>query len=236
MTTLTQVTQAPNPGDRIELFRFDATPAGGQVYYFTTTSPDGNPVVFGGVTYNPFDIEFEGFQVNGTGSLPQPTMRIATTNGVFQGVVNTFGDLLGCEIQRLRTFKRFLDGEPDEDPTAYIGPDKFLIERKVSENPIYVEWQLSAAIDQEGKMLPGRRVIRDTCPWRYRIWNATAGSFDYSKAQCPYTGSNYYDRQGSPTTAANDRCGRRISDCRLRFGAGNELPFGGFPGAARING
>ena len=30
-----------------------------------------------------------------------------------------------------------------------------------------------------------------------------------------------------------DRCGKRLSSCKLRFGANNPLPFGGFPGVSR---
>lgn len=35
-----------------------------------------------------------------------------------------------------------------------------------------------------------------------------------------------------PTYRA-DKCGKRITSCKLRFGATNPLPFGGFPGVAR---
>ena len=33
---------------------------------------------------------------------------------------------------------------------------------------------------------------------------------------------------------ANDRCGKRLASCKLRFGAYAELPFGGFPGVGLI--
>lgn len=31
----------------------------------------------------------------------------------------------------------------------------------------------------------------------------------------------------------DDRCGKRLTSCKLRFGENNPLPFGGFPGASR---
>ena len=34
--------------------------------------------------------------------------------------------------------------------------------------------------------------------------------------------------------AALDRCGGRVSDCEIRHGRGNPLPFGGAPGASLI--
>lgn len=236
-TTLPSVVQSPNPGEKVTLFRLDTTALGGDVKYFCQASINGSGVTFQGIYYTPVDVEFSGFETSGAGGLPTPQMKLANTNGVFQGIVNAFGDLIGATIYRIRTFRRFLDGQPDADATAYYGPDTFRIERKVSENPVFIEWELSAAFDQEGKMLPGRTIIRDTCLWRYRYWDAskTPAAFDYSKAQCPYTGSAYYTELGVVTTnPALDKCGRRLSDCKLRFGANQPLPFGGFPGAARV--
>jgi lambda family phage minor tail protein L len=137
---------------------------------------------------------------------------------------------------------RFLDGQPEADPSAYIGPDIFRLERKSDENPLYIEWELSAAIDQEGKLLPGRQVLRDTCPKRYRTYDPTNSAaapdgFVYATVNpCPYTGSNSFDKLGVPTTSASDVCSRRLTACELRFPDGQAVPFGGFPGAARVHG
>lgn len=226
--------QSLTPGTLVELFRFDATSVGGSVYYFAQAANESDGVSFGGVYYPPVDVEFTDMETNGKGSLPTPHIKIANTNGVFQSLVNTYGDMLGCELRRVRTFRQYLDDGSSPDPTAYYGPDVFRVERKVSENPIFIEWELSSSIDQEGKMIPGRPVIRDTCLWRYRHWNGT--SWDYSKAQCPYTDSQCYTRSGVPTTPNNDVCARNLSACELRFGKGNPLPFGGFPGVSRSNG
>lgn len=108
----------------------------------------------------------------------------------------------------------------------------YTVERKSAHNRTFVEWQLNAALDQEGKMLPGRQVLRDTCMQRYRTWNGT--SFDYSKATCPYTGTGYFKADGTATTAALDSCGKKLSDCRLRFGQNGQLPTRKFPGVSRL--
>jgi len=226
--------QSPNPGEIVALFRLDATSIGGGVYYFCQAAYETKGVTFGGVYYTPVDVEFTDFDISGTGSLPTPKMKVANTNEVFQGMVNTYGDMLGCVVQRVRTFRKFLDGQPQADPTAYYGPDTFRVERKVNENAVFIEWELSASIDQEGKRLPGRVVVRDTCMWRYRTWNEATRTFDYKNVTCPYTGSACFDRAGRATTPDKDSCGRRISDCEKRFGRGNPLPFGGFPGVARV--
>jgi len=239
---LARVTQSPTPGDIVSLFRLDTSLHGGGIYYFAQGAWGSSGVTFGGQYYTPIDVEFEGFETNGTGSLPTPKMRLANSDMTIQNMINAWGDLLGSELRRVRTFSRFLDGQPEADPTAYFGPDVFRIERKTDENPVFVEWELSASIDQEGKMLPGRVVIRDTCLWRYRRW--TGSAFDYTKTSCQWAGSDnvqgategpYFDFLDQPTNdPAKDACGRRLSSCQARFGSNKPLPFGGFPGVARV--
>lgn len=232
-SALEAVSQSLTPGEIVELFRLDTSSYGGPVLYFCQSKFETGSVTFGGVTYEPADVEFKGLETSGVGSLPTPTIAVANTNGIVQTIVNTYGDLLGCDLRRVRTFRRFLDGQEEADPTAYFGPDIFRVERKTNENAEFIEWELSAAIDQEGKMLPGRLVLRDICLWRYRRYVPATNSFDYSQAQCPYTGNVYYDAAGNVTTIDKDQCGRRLSHCRQRFGTATPLPFGGFPSASR---
>lgn len=233
MPVISAAAQSLQPGEFVSLFLLDATSVGGTVMPFVQSKNGASPVVFAGVSYTGVDCEFTGLETTGVGALPNPRFRIANTDGVYQNVLNTVGDLTGCKLERRRTFARYLDGQPTANPGAFYGPDEFRIERLVAENPVYIEFELSATIDQEGKMLPGRQVIRDTCLSRYRVWNGS--SFDYSKVQCPYTGSTYFDINDQVVAgAANDKPSRRISCCRARFGANNPLPFGGFPGAERV--
>lgn len=234
MTSIQAVGQSPNPGEIVSLFQFDATSVGGDIYYVCMGSQNDGPVSFGGQSYTPIDCEFSDMETNGQGSLPTPRVKIANNNGIFQSLINTYGDMTGCTLKRVRTFRRFLDGEAEADPGSYYGPDWFKVERKVSENPIYIEWELSSSIDQESVQLPKRTVIRNTCLWRYRRWDPVLGQFDYTDVQCPYAGGQSYDNSGNPVSSSEDQCGRRISDCKKRFGEDNPLPFGGFPGVARV--
>lgn len=217
------------------MFRLDTTSIGGAIYYFCQAAEAGTGLTYGGVYYTPVDVQFSGFEMTAQGGLPTPKVKIANTNGVFQNVVNTFGDLIGCKIQRIRTFAQYLDGQPQADASAFFGPDMFRIERKSSENPIFIEWELSASIDNEGKIIPGRVVVRDTCLWRYRAYSVATGAFDYSKAQCPYTGAAY-DINNQPTgDYTKDACARTLSACKTRFGSNNPLPIGSFPGVNRVS-
>lgn len=234
MSQINQESQKLEPSAIVSLFSLDARKFGGPVLYFTMSSMMNGPVSFGGIQYVPVDFDFEGLETSGVGALPQPKIRLSNGTSTVQAIVASYGDLNGAEVTRIRTYARFLDGQPEADSSAFYGPDRYNVERKSSDAPTFVEWDLSAAIDQEGKMIPGRVIIASTCMWRYRAWNTLTNSFDYSKAQCPYTGAQAYDINDLPVPASQDRPSRRISCCKKRFGAGSPLPFGGFPGAARL--
>ncbi len=234
--TIQSEAQSLSPSGIVSLFTIDATSMGGPLMYFVQGSEHNGPVTFNEIEYQAVDVEFSGLETSGAGALPTPKIRISNIDGLASALVSTYGELLGCPIYRIRTYTRFLDGQPDADPEAFFGPDIFRFERKASENSVYIEWELSAAIDQEGKQLPGRSVIRNTCLWRYRYFNNSTGLFDYSKAQCPYAGDKYFDINDQEVTdPAKDTPSRRLGCCRARFGRNNPLPFGGFPGVQRIS-
>lgn len=227
--------QQPSPGTLIALFEVDLTPLGGEILRFASgTLPAGDgtfkPVVWRGHTYMPAPFEATGFEVSGKGSLPTPTMRVAASRELGM-LLRTYGDCVGMQITRWRTFTKYLDGEPQADPNAHFVPDVFLISRKVAANKVYVEWELSAAMDQQGVKLPRRLILRDGCLWRYRYWDAATGAFDYTDALCPYTGDACFDLAGEPCAPEQDSCGKRLSDCTLRFGD-EPLPTGAFPGVS----
>ncbi len=218
---------------RITLYQLDATGLGGEVHPFTTTSYGDKPVSFDGQLYPPQDIQVEGFEYSAEGALPQPLVRIGNVTSVGTGLVIAYGDLLGAVFRRIRTYKRFLDGEVDADPTATFQHDVFVVSRKSAQNQKLVEFELRAAMDQQGVRLPRRQVMKNVCPLKYRRPDGSGG-FDYTKATCPYAGENSYDKNGTPVAASNDVCAKHLAACRLRFGDHAEIPFGGFPGIAQV--
>lgn len=228
-TAIATRSQSLEPGDLVTLFVIDLNPIGVNVVLRYAAAE----TVFGGYTYSAVPIEADGFEWNGQGAMPQPKVRIANANRAIGGVSRLYNDLAGARLTRIRTYATFLDNGPTPDASAVYSLDIYDFEQKITHNNVMLEWSLAAAIDQEGRKIPGRRILRDLCMWRYRVYNPTTSTFDYSSVQCPYTGTNYFDANGNPTTAANDTCGRCVSDCKLRFGAKAVLPYGGFPGVAR---
>lgn len=226
--------QRPNLGAEVFLYQLDLTVFGLGFLYLTPGTLGSTAVIFDGQTYSPHPIEAEGFEINTSGPLPRPTLTVANLDGSFTALVENNDDLMGAILTRIRTYERFLDGGVEPDPNAIKPPDVFLLSRKVAHDDDQIGWELTAQMDQEGVELPGRLVVRDYCGHEYRRW--TGSAFDYTNVTCPYVAAVYFDENGVSTTAANDRCSKRLgTGCRARFGTTAPLPTRAFPGVARLS-
>lgn len=208
----------------VELYELDTTVVGGvDVLRFTPHGPNplGGDIVFGGLTYTRLPIEASGFARSGQGALPRPKLAVANVTGLVGAIAD---ELIGARLTRIRTFAKYLDavnfpgGNPQADPNQVIDREIWFVDRKAMENKLMVEFELAAAFDLAGVMLPRRQFVQNVCPWRYR------------GPECGYTGGAVADEKDQPTSdPAKDRCGKRLASCKLRFGQYAELPFGGFP-------
>ena len=220
-----------NPSAIIELFELhlDNTLHGStDVYRFhagANAAIDGN-VVFNGNTYTRIPVKADGFEFTNTGTLPRPTLTISNLDGTMTTLLllvnaTTAGnDLGGAEVRRIRTLKKFLDGEATADPNAKFPDERWYVDRKANESRDSVTFELASKFDLAGQKLPKRQIVANVCQWVYR------------SSECSYTGSNYFDVNGNTvSTLAADVCGKRVESCKLRFGNTAELPFGSFPGA-----
>ena len=193
-----------------------------------------NADVTGNITWNGNDyvrlpVQAEGFEYTNTGTLPRPTLAVANLDGVVTALLldvnaTTVGnDLTGAKVKRIRTLKKFLDGESAADPYATFPVEEWFIDRKSTESRDVVSFELASKFDLSNKELPNRQVVANICQWQYR------------SSECSYTGSNYFDvNNNSVATLAQDACGKRLSSCKKRFGENGQLPFGSFPGAGLI--
>ena len=219
------------PNAIVELFQLhlDATLHGASdIYYFhagANANVTGN-IVWNGQTYIRLPIQAEGFEYNNGGTLPRPTLSVANLGGEISALllaanaITPGNDLGGAKVVRIRTLKKFLDGEPTADPHAKFPDEIWYVDRKSAETRDLVQWELASKFDMAGTMIPKRQIIANICQWQYR------------STECGYTGSNYWNELDSVVgTLAQDKCGKRLSSCKLRFGATAELPFGSFPGA-----
>lgn len=224
--------QSLAPGDMVQLFVLDATPQGDTAvrYFHAGTNSLLAPVVWQGATYTPIPMQCEGFELNGKGQLPRPLVRISNATGLIGAYCKTYNDLIGAKLTRKRTFVRYLDAvnfaggvNATADPNVHFADDIYFIDRKSIENKTIVEFELAAAFDVQGIMLPRRQFIQNVCPWGYR------------STECGYAGGPVADINDVATSnPLLDNCGKRTPSCKLRFGASNPLPFGGFPASGLI--
>lgn len=240
--TLAADVQQLNLGTICEFFVLDTTVTGGAlVLYFhpgvaysaTTTWNDvvwSAPVNVGDsstpITYTRWPVDASGFEWNGKGTLPQPKIQVANVLGTISALNYANSDLIGAKVIRKRTLLKYLDAvnfpgsvNPTADPTVQFTNDVYYVSRKTMENPVMCEYELTSSWDVSGKQLPGRQVIQNNCPWKYR------------GAECGYSGASVADINDVYTPyLANDVCGKRLVSCQLRF-PNTYLPFGGFPSA-----
>ena len=185
-------------------------------------------ITFASQAYTRQPIEANGFSYSSKGTLPRPTLTIANTGGVMTTLLllvndTTVGnDLGGATVRRIRTLKKFLDGESGADPNARFPTEIWYVDRKASENRNAVVFELASEFDLPNTLVPRRQLIGNVCQWAYR------------SSECSYSGNNYWKADDSTASSlAQDKCGKRVSSCKLRFGANGELPFGSFPTAGR---
>jgi lambda family phage minor tail protein L len=198
-------------GAVIQLFELAEPPGWTNVYRFSNTlNENGTDVVWNGQTYQTLPVEAEGFEFGGS-KMPRPTLRISNIGQVVGALTRASDDLVGWRVTRRRTFAKFLDavnfiaGNPNADPTAEIPPDIYYVERKTSENKLAIEWELAAALDLSGVMLPGRQIIANMCLWVFK------------GTECGYAG-------------AEVSCTKTLQSCEALW-PNVPIPFGGFPAA-----
>lgn len=216
----------------VEMFEIDLREYGEGIHRFSPGPVEGEPVEFNGYQYKTVPIKAEGFKWDGQGTAPTPTLTVSVMTPGLSSLIRNGGDLLGSEVKRIRTYRRYLDDGLTPDPEARFPTEVYAIERKVRQNSVMAEFELAVSFDQEGKKIPGRQVIRDTCTHTYRHWDGD--KFSYKSVTCPYAGENFFKANGQSTPLPEeDVCGKRLSDCEKRFPTGS-LPFYGFPGAGRL--
>lgn len=163
MVTINEVIQDAEPENYIELYDLDLTSLGGDILYFTPNASDvGGPITWRTNLYFPAPISVSGFEWKGSPTAPpKPTLNITNIDGFILSDVIEFNDLIGATITRWRTFKQFLDGEPDADPNAHLIPDVVIIEQKASHTNKQITWVLASPMDRENIKLPLRQILKD---------------------------------------------------------------------------
>lgn len=213
------------PSARINLWKVDLTSLGGTIYYLCNEVNEFNSnVVWQGQQYTAYPIKVTGFEKTGMGPFPRPRMRVADIDGTIGALVEQYNGLAGAKVTRKQTLVKYLDaanfisGNPNANASSYFPDEVYVVDRRARDDGLIIEFELVASVDVAGVRLPLRQVIQNVCMWQYR------------SAECGYAGGPVAKEDDTPTAIlAEDKCGKRLSSCKLRFS--NDLPTAAFPTA-----
>ena len=226
----------------VTLYELDATKLGagimrwhGHVSFedWAIINPDvktvKSDIIWQGQTYSPIPIQTDGLEMRGDGKASTPSLALANNLNGIQGAISALclrhDDFAGARLTVINTMAKYLDAAnfTDGNPQAANEYRKQLwyVEQKTSENANAVTFELSNPVDFEGARIPSRE-ITSFCHWG--VNNRYRGN------ECQYMGTARFTEDGTPTDdAALDKCGSRLSDCRIR---NNSHRFGGFPSSS----
>jgi lambda family phage minor tail protein L len=218
----------------VTLYQLDTSFMNGPTHYFTSASDFDTAIYWGGQQYFPLPMDAQGFEQLSKGALPTPSITISNLFGAGNTLLDAYNGLVGAQVTRILTKRRFLDDGESPDPNAYITRDVFVVAQKTSHDAIRIVFKLASRMDQEGAQIPRRQILRDVCQHSYRFWDTTINAFNYSKATCPYTASGFWTPLDQATDPQHDQCSRSMTGCTLRFGRWSALPARFFPGVGKV--
>lgn len=239
--------QVLEPGSEVLLFELDGSDYGADILRFhghsiPQTQADliaagvnadqlpAKSIWWQGKEYGAWPMQIDGIEANGDGTAVRPTLAVGNVNGRITALCLAFDDLLQFKLTMRHTLVRYIDavnlpaGNAEADPTQE-SIEVWYIDQKTNEDGETVAWELASPGDVGGESI-GRQMTT-LCHW-----SLTGG---YRGPNCGYTGP-YFDKDGNPTADPElDECnGLLTKGCEPRWGANNELPFGGFPAVSLI--
>jgi lambda family phage minor tail protein L len=201
------------PSALIDLWKVDGTPIGLETIFYFCNGSNTNfqPVTYNGVNHVPFPILVEGMESDGKGVLTRPRITLSNVNGFVSALLLEHNQLVGAIVTRTRVFARFLDASNFPTPTpnwvtpdtsAFYEPEVFYVNRKLTENPQIVSFELASVLDVQNVKLPRRQILANTCQWKYRDTNScnyTGAPAADSANKTFTTGYGYTLAAGTPT-------------------------------------
>jgi lambda family phage minor tail protein L len=157
------------------------------------------PIIWQGTEYLPMPVETEGFELSTNNRLVRPKIRISNKDFIVTDILANNKDLQYARLVRKRTFVKFLDddnfdgGNPwgESDMSAEISNDTYIVAQKTAENRLFVEFELTTALDIDGATLNNRLILSNYC------------SFNYRGFGCRYEGAELFDKDNNKLNINN---------------------------------
>lgn len=227
--------QSLYPGEIITLIDIDATKFGGQVYRFHAENIAYTPeellkaqatgvlppkeITFQGEQYGARPFGISGISFSSAGKAGKPKLSVSNLDSQVAALIRSYNGLMQAKVTIWVAPKDLMN----PDGTIEDGAFRKLV--YYIERPNYVDstmaaFELTSPYDMDGIMIPSR-VTQSVCYWAQRGWYKSGKG-------CGYNGNRYFDKDNNPVEDPSlDVCAGTVRACKLRFGDGNELDFGG---------
>lgn len=124
---------------------------------FYTGDADGE-LEFLGVKWQPLPFATEGFEMDGEGGTPRPTITLSDFEGAFLAASLQYQDFIGC------TFRRWETTTKNRSINSYYGPETWMINCIVESNGMTIKLELASPTDVKSRKIPGKMMYRDQYP------------------------------------------------------------------------
>ncbi|WP_312753767.1 phage minor tail protein L [Escherichia coli] len=228
--------QSLYPGEIITLIEVDGSKFGAQVYRFhgeniqytpeeimqaqqTGTLPP-KEITFRGEQYGARPFGISGISFDSSGKATKPQLTVANIDSRVSAMIRAYNGLMQAKVTIWITQKDLIQPDGSIADGAYRKL-VYYIERPSYVDKSVARFDLTSPYDMDGIMIPSR-LTQSVCYFAQRGWYKTGKG-------CGYNGQNgYFDKDNNPADdPALDFCPGTVTACRLRFGANNELDFGG---------
>lgn len=210
-------------------------------------------IVYDGNTYSYIGFEASGFRSEINGGAPTPTITFDRTSLISNSIYTAlytqqvlqgkgyYFDPRGAKITIFRT--------SNLSTSQQTNVQEYVVTQANRENQSTIEWQLAVGLGIDNAQSESiAKLAVNRCNLRYRRWNATTSTFDYTpenEGGCPYGnpttvsnwsavpdfGNKYFTNADAELLPANknlDKCSYSAAGCQKRFDPaenGLALPF-----------
>lgn len=171
-----------NPSGMVQLFELDLTEilddeislGEGVFYFYNGNNFNYQTITWNGIEFQPLPSEAMEFGMD-TNKPPRPKIKIANVRGAIGQILQEVpieGGTLRRYVVPIKYLpaSNFKGGNPwgETEQENLFEPSVFIVERKLSESPDLIEYELSIPIDMEETKLPSIQVMANVCPYTYR--------------------------------------------------------------------
>jgi lambda family phage minor tail protein L len=224
------------PGEIVTLIEVDGARFGARTYRFhgeniqftaeeiLESQTNGTPlpvknITFRGETYGPRPFGIGAINLTSDGKASKIELTVSNVDQAISALIRTYNGLVQARVTIWITLRSNInpDGSiADGDFRRLV----YYIERPKAVDYQTASFELTSPMDMDGIMIPARQV-QTVCYWAQKgLYRSGNG--------CGYNGTRYFNKDNEPVSDPSlDYCIGNVQACRLRFGANQELDFGG---------